>query len=109
MKNKLLKLSVLAGSAILATSAFAGQADQYKVDVFTIAEQAVVRVTDHGQPVQNVAVQVASGPIKQTLMTSKSGSAFVTNASNTARSFKISVSEPNGETYTTQRFLSNSN
>ncbi len=105
MKNVLTTTALLVGT-IASANVFAATSQPYNVKVFNLDNEAVVKVTDNGQPVSNVPVHVTGTAVNQTLTTSKSGTVFVRNTANTSESLKISVQEPNGQAFTTQRFLS---
>ncbi|RQW65063.1 hypothetical protein [Vibrio viridaestus] len=105
MKNVLTATALLVGTMVSA-NVFAGQTSSYDVKVFNLDNEAVVKVMDNGQPVNNVPVTVKGATVSQQYTTSESGTVFVRNNSDAAQSLKISVQEPNGNEYTTERFVS---
>ncbi|MCE0495111.1 hypothetical protein [Vibrio salinus] len=104
MKNVLTVTALLVGT-IASASVFAADSQPYNVKVFNLDNEAVVHVTQNGQPVNNVPVEVSGAGNIQTYKTSDTGNVFVRNHSNVANSLKISIQEPNGQSYTTERFL----
>jgi hypothetical protein len=105
MRNVLTATALLIGT-IASANVLAATAQPYNVKIFNLENEAVVKVTDQGQPVSNVAVHVTGTALDQTYTTSKSGTVFVKNYTDNAQSLKISVQEPNGQAFTTERFVS---
>ncbi|ASA57991.1 hypothetical protein BSQ33_20005 [Vibrio gazogenes] len=105
MKNQLSLAAVTAIATLLSANVFASES-QYDMSIYTLPDQAIVKVTENGQPVSQVPVEVDGGSQHQTLMTSEHGTVIVENNENHSRSFKISVNEPNGEKIVTHRFIS---
>jgi hypothetical protein len=107
MKTLLSSATLAIAATVLSANVFAAE-PQYKVDVFTLSDSAIVKVTQNGQPVANVPVEV-KGFNTHTMKTSESGTAIVRNVDNAAHSLKIKVTEPNGEVFETQRFIAEYN
>lgn len=108
MKNVLTATALLVGT-IASANVFASTAQSYDVNIFNLDNEAVVKVTNDGQPVSNVPVQATGIAVNQTLTTSQSGTVFVKNTADTGKSLKISIQEPNGQEFATQRYLASQN
>ncbi|MDW6004934.1 hypothetical protein [Vibrio mangrovi] len=104
MKKLLSLASVTAIATLLSANVFASES-QYKMSVYTFSDEAIVKITDNGQPVGQVPVEIQGGSQHQTLMTSDHGTVIVKNNENHSRSFKISVEDPSGNSITTNRFI----
>jgi hypothetical protein len=103
MKTLLSTASLALFATVLSANVFAAD-PQYKLNVFTFSDTAMVKVTQDGQPVSDVPVQV-KGFDTRTMNTSKDGIVLVKNYDNSAHSLKISVTEPNGQVISTKRFI----
>lgn len=108
MKNVLTVTALLVGS-IASANVFASASQSYDVNIFNLDNEAVVKITNDGQPVSNVPVHITGISVDQTLTTSKSGTAFVRNYADNGKSLTISIVEPNGQEFTTQRYISGQN
>ncbi|MDC0611737.1 hypothetical protein OAP63_13460 [Vibrio sp.] len=104
MKNALTATALLVGTLVSA-SALAAPTQSYDVKVFNLDSQAMVKVSNNGQPVKGVPVEVKGSNFDKTYTTTESGNVLVNNYSDQAQSLKITVQEPNGEHFTTQRYL----
>ena len=104
MKTTLTTAALILGT-MASASVFAASAQPYQVRVFNLDKEAVVTITENGQPAKNVAVHVTGPAINDTYTTSESGTVFVRNNTNVSQSLKISVEEPNGQTITNTRFV----
>lgn len=105
MKNLLSAVTLAISATVFSANVFASEA-QYDVSVFNLSNSAVVKVYENGNPVSGVPVTV-KGNTTRTLTTSESGTVIVKNNDNSSHSFKISIEEPNGYVFSTQRFISN--
>jgi hypothetical protein len=107
MKTILSTIALTMMATTLSSNVFASD-NQYKMEIYTLSNSAVVKITQDGVPVSNVPVEV-KGLTTRTMTTSEHGTITVKNNSNYAHSFRISVTEPNGKVISTERFISEHN
>lgn len=104
--KKLTAITSIAAIATLASaSAFAAKPAQYDVKILDLNNEALVQVTQDGQPVEGAKVTL-EGLTDITRHTSEGGTVTLTNNTNASRSFTISVEQPDGSVTSAQRFIS---
>jgi hypothetical protein len=105
--NKLFSIAAIASlTSLISIGAFAADAP-LQMNVFNLSESALVKVTNNGEPAANVPVTV-KGTTTNVLTTSANGTVTVQNYDNSAKTFTISITEPNGDVVSTERLISKS-
>jgi anti-sigma factor RsiW len=105
--NKVFAIAAIASlTSMMSVSALAAEAP-LQMNVFNLSESALVKVTENGQPAVNVPVTI-KGTTTKVLTTSANGTVTVQNYDNSAKTFTISITEPNGEVISTDRLISKS-
>lgn len=105
MKKLATVTSIAAIATLASATAFAASPAKYDVKIFDLNNEALVQVTQNGQPVEGAEVTL-TGLTASSFQTSEGGTVTLTNNSNASRSYTISVEQPDGSVTSAQRFLS---
>ncbi|WP_086980696.1 hypothetical protein [Vibrio aphrogenes] len=103
---KIFYSAILATSLVLSSAAMASTSSGIKLDVMHASDQAVVKVTQDGQPLANYPVEI-QGPGSKTKMTDENGQLTVSNAAGSGVRYTFTVQDDQGNRISDKVFLNN--
>ncbi|MCF7353068.1 DUF4198 domain-containing protein [Vibrio sp. CK2-1] len=104
---KLLSTTLLATSLVLSSAAMASTSNGMTLSVSSLTgDQAVVKVTQDGEPLANYPVEIKGFGAKQA-MTDKNGVLVVSNVAGSGMNYVFTVQDQQGNKISEDAFLAN--
>ncbi|MGO2282549.1 MAG: hypothetical protein ACTJGW_14395 [Vibrio casei] len=99
--------TTMLATLVFSTAAMASTSTGIKLDVIShVSGQAVVKVTQDGQPLANYPVEI-KGLGEQNRMTDENGQLVVSNAAGSGSKYILTVEDAQGQQVSEQVFLKN--